>query len=221
MLDSNDLKSIALNIVCGIVTAIIIGIFTSLWKKSRYKCEEGISRDSARIPTQDMSSYPNDIKAKRRSEVKKIIGEVFFYTFTYLIILASFSIPIILNNFLDTNQVYLNQAKYVGMYLPEIPMTGGYANIFVWFIVLILYVPIFWLSKLMTKHLWCPLVSIFWDYNENLDKMGFLIFISLKSLFISACVQWLFFDTEFLQALKNVLILTFFAIVFAFSQNRR
>lgn len=82
MLDSNDLKSIALNIVCGIVTAIIIGIFTSLWKKSRYKCEEGISRDSARIPTQDMSSYPNDIKAKRRSEVKKNYwGSIFLYIY--------------------------------------------------------------------------------------------------------------------------------------------
>ena len=220
MLDSNDLKSIALNIICGIVTAIIIGIFTSLWKKSRYKCEEGISRDSARIPTQDTSSYPNDIKAKRRSEVKKFIGEVSFYTFTYFIILASFSMPIILNTFFNKNQVYLNQAKYVGMYLPEIPMTGGYANIFVWFITLILYVPIFGLSKLMTKYLWHPLINIFWDYNENLDKMGFLIFIALKSLFILACVQWLFFDTEFLKALENVLILTVLAIVFALSQNR-
>ena len=84
MLDSNDLKSIALNIICGIVTAIIIGIFTSLWKKSRYKCEEGISRDSARIPTQDTSSYPNDIKAKRRSEVKKIYwGSVFLYIYLF------------------------------------------------------------------------------------------------------------------------------------------
>ena len=36
MLDSNDWKSIVLNIVCGIVTAVIIGIFTGLWKKSRY-----------------------------------------------------------------------------------------------------------------------------------------------------------------------------------------
>ncbi len=221
MLDSNDVKSIILNIACGIVTSIIIAIFTSLWKKSKYKDKERMPKKSAQIPIQDNLPYSEDIKAKRRGEVKKFIREVFFYTSTYLIILASFSIPIILNNFLDKNQVYLNQAKYVGMYLPEIPMTGGYANIFVWFIVLILYVPIFWLSKLMTKHLWCPLVSIFWDYNENLDKMGFLIFISLKSLFISACVQWLFFDTEFLQALKNVLILTFFAIVFAFSQNRR
>ena len=72
----------------------------------------------------------------------------------------------------------------------------------------------------MTKYLWHPLINIFWDYNENLDKMGFLIFIALKSLFISACVQWLFFDTEFLKALENVLILTVLAIVFALSQNR-
>ncbi|EFH22410.1 hypothetical protein NEIPOLOT_01814 [Neisseria polysaccharea ATCC 43768] len=107
------------------------------------------------------------------------------------------------------------------MYFPEISMTGGYANIFVWFITLTLYVPIFGLSKLMTKYLWYPLTNIFWDYNENLDKVGFLIFIALKSLFISACVQWLFFDTEFLQALENVLILTVFSIVFALSQNRR
>lgn len=44
MLDSNDWKSIVLNIVCGIVTAVIIGIFTSLWKKSRYKCQECVRR---------------------------------------------------------------------------------------------------------------------------------------------------------------------------------
>ncbi|WP_301883390.1 hypothetical protein, partial [Neisseria uirgultaei] len=38
------------------------------------------------------------------------------------------------------------------------------------------------------------------------------ISIALKSLFISACVQWLCFDTEFLQALENVLILTIFQL---------
>ncbi|MFU8617622.1 hypothetical protein [Neisseria sp. LACPHL-SPEC-2024-00856] len=221
MLDSNDWKSIVLNIVCGIVTAVIIGIFTGLWKKSRYKCQEWVSGNSDRIPVQDTSLYPNDIKAKRRYEVKKFIGEVSFYTLTYLIILASFSMPILFHDPFGTNRLYLSQAKYIGMYFPEISMTGGYANIFVWFITLTLYVPIFGLSKLMTKYLWYPLTNIFWDYNENLDKVGFLIFIALKSLFISACVQWLFFDTEFLQALENVLILTVFSIVFALSQNRR
>ena len=78
MLDSNDWKSIVLNIVCGIVTAVIIGIFTGLWKKSRYKCQEWVSGNSDRIPVQDTSLYPNDIKAKRRYEVKNLLAKCLF-----------------------------------------------------------------------------------------------------------------------------------------------
>ncbi|VEJ22248.1 hypothetical protein [Neisseria animaloris] len=218
MFQSEDVKSIFLNIISSLIFLVLVSIYH--WIRKSSKRSDPDNNQILKTNEAFDRKVFQDEKAERRKAMKSFWAEIFFYFSTYFILLISFSSPLIFNNIFQDNQIYLNQAQYIGRYLPEIPLTGGYANLFVWVVVLVLYVPILTLSKWLTNSLWMPIIDYFWDCNVEHERRGVLIFLALQALFLSACVQWLFFGTEFLQALKNVLIITLLAIIFSFAQNR-
>ena len=190
-------------LIVGIITSVIGGFLYDLLKSK-----------SSWLPGLELKNFDSemihtiknqDIRAQNRAKVNLYFFNLIFYILSFFILYLSYRIPLMFKGgFFNEKVVYLNSAKFIGSYLPSIPIGKDIFQLPFIVSVLVMYIPTLYVTNLLVR----PIIKIlnkFYLPTIYLLRRVQLILFTLFSLLQAGVVIYLFFD----KSLKESLILPF------------
>lgn len=210
---ASDLWNIFLNIVAAFIYAGIIW----LWKN---RGQKPLRSSSPIEPPENAEREPADRRAYNRSSLEATAQKFLFYFVTFAALYFSIGMPPLFKAFFAKEPILLNQARYIGEFLPAIPISKDYLQFTFLAIAAIIYWPLLILSEAIMSLLY-PLVDAFRPVTQRIwNAITMLIFLAF-CIPIAATSIWLFFTRSYGDSLLTVLFFMFAGFAVGQAQGTR
>ncbi|WP_095124673.1 hypothetical protein [Pseudomonas sp. Irchel s3a12] len=211
---ASDLWSLVLNVVASFIYAGIL----SLWRlRSNQPIPAPVQKhkSTAVESIESVESVELDRRAKNRQKADETAVKFVFYFVTFGMLYLSISTPPLFKALFSSGEVYLSNARFVGEYLPAIPV--GKTNLqFIFFIIsAIFYIPLMLVAEFIARFI-SPLVDSFKEVTERIFAAITMLVFVVFCVPIGATSVWLYYEKTYAESLLSVLF--FAAIPFVFSK---
>ncbi|UVM47684.1 hypothetical protein LOY38_14635 [Pseudomonas sp. B21-015] len=211
---AGDIWSLVLNVVASFIYAGIV----FLWRgRSKHSIPEPAPRhrDAVVESIESVQPVESDRRVKNRQKADETAFKFVFYFVTFGMLYLSISTPPLFKALFASGEVYLSSARFIGEYLPAIPVGKTNLQLAFFLISAFFYIPLLLVAEFIAT-LISPLVDYF---KEVTDRM----FVAITMLvFVVFCIPmgatsvWLYYDKTYVDSLLSVLF--FVAIPFIFSK---
>ncbi|MEW6370120.1 MAG: hypothetical protein AB1584_04240 [Pseudomonadota bacterium] len=183
--------------------------------------EQSISTDSPRpLPTAAPEESSNDRRAQNRDVLQGGARKLIFYFTTFAALYLSVMMPPLFKALLSKNEALLSQARFIGNFLPGIPVSKSYLQVPFFLIAASLYLPLLLLTETIASLL-APIVDSFVQVTERFWSATTMFVFLLFCVPIAGTSVFLFYEKSFADSLITVIFVLFFSFVFAQTQERR
>lgn len=203
-----DLWNIVLNLVASTIFAVIVWAWNKRGKTPT--CRPSIKH--AEI-VRDRSL--SDRRSRNLESADHIAYKLVFYITTFGVLYLSITAPPLFKALYYSGEVFLNSARYVGMYFPAIPIGKSYLQLVFFLAAVFIYFPLLFIAELLTS-LICPLVDSFKEVTERIRVAIIMSVLLVFCIPVATTSVWLFHDKSYWESFISVLF--FVAVPFMFIQ---
>jgi len=219
---ASDIWNLVLNVVASFIYA---GIMYLWGMRKRRSVPESISSQNATTVAsielvEPASSMGTDRRLKNRQKADETAYKFVFYLVTFGMLYLSISTPPVFKALFSSGEVYLSSARFIGEYLPAIPV--GKTNLQLAFFVIsaLLYIPLLLVSEFIAE-LIKPLVDSFKEVTDRIFVAITMLVSVVLCIPVAATSVWLFFDKTYANSLVSVLFFAALPYIFQQAQSGR
>ncbi|GGK48321.1 hypothetical protein SAMN04490189_0020 [Pseudomonas koreensis] len=219
---ANDIWSLVLNVVASFIYAGIM----SLWgmRGRRSVPQPILNRNATTIEPIELvepdGSAGIDRRLKNREKADKTAYRFVFYLVTFGMLYLSISTPPVFKALFSSGEVYLSSARFIGEYLPAIPVGKTNLQLAFFLISALLYIPLLLVSAFLAE-LISPLVDSLKEVTDRIFVAITMLVSVVLCIPVAAASVWLFFDTTYTNALLSVLFFAALPFIFQQAQSGR
>jgi hypothetical protein len=208
----SDIWSIILNLIASFLWSGIVW----LWQNRNRRT---VSPPTPVLPTTERAE-PIDRRARNRQALASKAHQFFFYLATFMVLYLSVTIPPLSKALLAKEQVLLSNARFIGEYLPAIPVGKDYLQLTFFLVSAFLYGPLLFFANGVTSLLY-PLLDSFHPVTFRIWSVVTMLTFFVFCIPVAATSIWLFFIISFKDSLLIVLFAQFFFFAMGQSQSSR
>jgi uncharacterized membrane protein YeaQ/YmgE (transglycosylase-associated protein family) len=187
-------------VILGAIGSLIAAFIFELWR-ANLGWFPGPSTPPTRFREPEAE---DDARGRNRKRFKMAIFNGFFYLYTFFLVYQALSLPLILRAMFSGEQIFLSDARVLGMLLPEVAITNSTFQLSLLFVAFVLYVILLFVINFVASLL-APAVDKFWPITIFVwRRLQGILFI-----FFAACIAvgsiWLFYPVTLKEALSNFL----------------
>lgn len=219
---ASDIWNLVLNVVASFIYAGIM----SLWgMRRRRSVPEPISNRNATAVepielVEPASSVGTDQRLKNRQKADETAYKFVFYLVTFGMLYLSISTPPVFKALFSNGEVYLSSARFIGEYLPAIPVGKTNLQLAFFLISALLYIPLLLVSEFVAE-LITPLVDSFKEVTDRIFVAITMLVSVVLCIPVAATSVWLFFDQTYADSLLSVLFFAALPFIFQQAQSGR
>ncbi|KAA8553781.1 hypothetical protein [Pseudomonas marginalis] len=219
---ASDIWSLILNVVASFIYAGIM----SLWGgRRRRSIQKPISSQNATTaetiePIAPAGIMETDRRLNNRQKADEAAYKFVFYLVTFGMLYLSISTPPVFKALFSSKDIYLSSARFIGEYLPEIPVAKTNLQLAFFLISALLYVPLLLVSEFLAE-LIAPLVDSFKEVTDRIFVAITMLVSVLLCIPVAAFSVWLFFDKTYADSLLSVLFFAALPFIFQQAQSGR
>jgi hypothetical protein len=166
-----------------------------------------------------------DIKPLNQRNHNRAIAEAathhfLFYLLTFGVLYLSIIISPLFKALFSNVPLLLNHTKFIGEYLPAIPISSSYFQASFFIVAAIIYIPLLVISKIFTSII-TPFIDAFTIVTNQIWSTITILTFFILCVPIAATSIWLFYSKSFSSALSMVFALLCLALAFGTVQNRK
>lgn len=209
---ASDLWNIFLNIIAAFIYAAIVWAWGN---RHSFKKSMGSPpvRESEAPPR--VRSSVVDRRLANRQVADHAAYKFIFYLCTFAALYLSITTAPLFKALFTQGDVLLSHARFIGEYLPDLPIGKSHLQMTFFLMAAIVYFPLLFVSQTLASLL-APLVDAFTEVSARiLTVMTMLVFL-VFCIPIAAASTWLFFEKTFLESLFMTMF--FLAMPFVLSQ---
>jgi len=149
----------------------------------------------------DNIAMMTDHREENRRRVRDFFQGCLLRFVTFYSIYICISAPLVLKAMFSHNVVVLSDARFIGLFLPEIPINGQWIQLCLVLIAIALYLPI---SHLVRKSV--ALFESFFGFRAATAKVRFTVgcYLSTGAL-LAVATTYLYYQVSFIQAVSSVM----------------
>ncbi|WP_192564504.1 hypothetical protein [Pseudomonas gozinkensis] len=219
---ASDIWSLVLNVVASFIYAGIM----SLWgmRRKRSVPRPASNRNATRIEPIELVVPDGSMGAERRLKNRQKADETaykfVFYLVTFGMLYLSISTPPVFKALFSSGEVYLSSARFIGEYLPAIPVVKTNLQLVFFLISALLYIPLLLVSEFVAE-LITPMVDSFKEVTDRIFVAITMLVSVVLCIPVAATSVWLFFDKTYPDSLLSVLFFTALPFIFQQAQSGR
>ncbi|WP_019882252.1 MULTISPECIES: hypothetical protein [unclassified Methylophilus] len=211
---TSDLWNIFLNVVAAFIYAGIVWLWQNRAKKKQLPTQPPPT--SAPIS----GNEPTDRRARNLQALEAGTQAFLFYLVTFAALYLSITMPALFKALFAKEPVLLSQARYIGEFLPSIPIGKDYLQISFFVVAAVIYWPLLILSEAIMSLLY-PLVDAFRPVTKRIwNAITMLVFL-VFCIPVAATSIWLFYEKSYTDSLLTVLFFIFLAFALGQAQGGR
>ncbi|UVM49169.1 hypothetical protein LOY38_22800 [Pseudomonas sp. B21-015] len=205
---ASDLWNLILNIIAAFIYAGVVWI----WKRRGARPIPAPSPRKSNVPydTVDLDRRSKNLQTAEYAAYKFV-----FYFATFAALYLSITTPPLFKALFANSEVFLNNARFVGEYLPAIPIGKSHLQFTFFLISALLYFPLLFVAETITS-LVSPLVDSFKEVTERIWTAITMLVFLVFCIPVAATSVWLFYDKTYTTSLASVMF--FIILPFVFSQ---
>jgi hypothetical protein len=210
---ASDLWNIFLNVVAAFIYAGIIW----LWER-RGGQPPAIASKPKDMPVE--SEQLLNRRERNRQTIERATHRFLFYFVTFGALYLSVTMPPLFKALFAKGDVLLSSARFIGGYLPPVPVGKEYLQITFFAIAAVFYFPLLALAEAITSLLY-PIIDSFHQVTYRIWSAVTMITFFLFCIPVAATSIWLFYEKSFQDSLLTVLFALLLAFVFGQVQSER
>jgi hypothetical protein len=205
----------------GVVSSVIASIlFEILRSKSGwFPGPLDLSSDAELEPPILENSNSGDVRAANRRKLRFFLFNLFFYSYTFFVIYAAILLPPMLKGAFSNVPVFLSDARFIGLYLPQVAIGSNLVQGWVITLAVVIYLPLLFVVNALAGFI-AEIVNKFravtiyrWRSIQGLLFIAFAAILAIFSIY-------LFNDGSLKDAVLT--LFGFIVLAFIFAQaNRR
>ncbi|QVK31844.1 hypothetical protein [Pseudomonas syringae] len=219
---ASDIWSLVLNVVASFIYA---GIMYLWGVRGRRPISEPISnQNNTAVDAIELAEPVDSMGSGRRLKTRKNADETaykfVFYLMTFGMLYLSISTPPVFKALFSNGEVFLSSARFIGEYLPAIPVGKTTLQFTFFLISALLYLPLLLVSEFVSG-LIRPLVDSFKEVTERIFLAITMLVSVVLCIPLAAASVWLYFDKTYTDSLLSVLFFTAIPFIFLQAQSER
>lgn len=211
------MNDVLTTILYGIISSIIAAIIIELARKNSSWIPSPSENKSLKNTLEPIEQ--NDVRSRNKEKLNRTFFNMFFYFYTFMLLyLALLMPPLLKGGLLNKGVVYLDDAKFIGTYLPHILIQSNIVQSVFIGIAIIFYLPLLLIVNKSSLY-----IALIVDKFKLVDfyewrRIQTLIFMIFSSI-IAILSIWLYNEMSIGKAFSS--FLTFIFLGFVLASGRR
>lgn len=208
----DTLFNIGTNIVCGIIAAFLFELLRS--NSDWFPGPRPLP-----IPLPVSSPGPDKVRLANKQKLNLFVYNVFFYFYTLYLVYAALVLPATIRAWFSRETLLLSQARFIGEYLPSIPIESGPLQTWGIIAAIALYIPLWLLVNLLSG----PIARVLDNFVEvNIYRWRAIqtIIFALLAAAVAIGSIYIFGNGTFKDAAMSFFFFMTIGAVFTFGRQR-